>query len=261
MDANKLSLPYLQYAARTFQGKKKPYKRINEDSLIAETVASDRVFVVADGNDLAHIYSNTLPEANISSMACQCFIKFYEENAQLSLDIKDRILRTLIQTIEEVCIKIEESTLLQYQATTLTAVVLSDNQYFAAHVGDSALIYYSRESEKVYYVTKSSQDGGDELFIQPSSKSLLLARLSLSSPNLGMHLYQGAAFAGDFFILTTDGLLNLWNELPNEMYFNRLLKIFAEQEKNPTEIMDQLFEPAYSIKAHDDLTCFIIKKE
>lgn len=249
----------LQYASRTLPSKKKPYKRTNEDAFITETFADDHIFVTADGNDLGHLYSTTLSSTNISSMACQCFIECYKQSAQQTPNLKDRMVVTLMKTIEWVCSIIEEDPSLQYQATTLTSIILSGDQYLAAHVGDSALTHYSKDSGKVDYVTKSSQDGGTALFIQPSSKSLLLERVSPNSRHLERHIYQGAALGGDLFLLTTDGLLHLWNRSSNEQNINSVVKVLAEQEKEPAEIMDYLFEVTDSVKTHDDLTCFIIK--
>lgn len=248
----------MHFTTKTLPSKKKPFKRTNEDAFIAESYADDHVFVVADGNDLSHIYLSTLPDVNISSAACRYFVHAFKHSGQLSVNLEDRVLTALTQTIEEVCRNIEDNNLLQHQATTMTALVLSGNEYVAAHVGDSALLHYSKQAGQIQSVSIPSLSGDTALFIQPSSKSMLLESIRPFSNALRRHLYRGTVGKGDFFLLTTDGLLHLWNKISGNDGLPSILSVLIQQGKGPEEISNNLFEAASRASSHDDLTSVIV---
>jgi len=55
-------------------------------------------------------------------------------------------------------------------------------------------------------------------------------------------------------LLTTDGLVNLWDG-----NLSLAFKKLAEANLEPSELIEQLFARTSLVKRYDDLTCFVIK--
>jgi serine/threonine protein phosphatase PrpC len=231
----------LQCTQRTYQNNK---RRPNEDYSLHTKSGDTNLFIVADGNDLAPIYTGATQDLNVSRIACEWFIADYKE-LDTAQSIPDALKGAFNSTIMMACNQIKEVDQHKYQSTTLTVLAVYERQYFCMHVGDGALYHFSNSSQSVSRITPITREDETTVFIEPNTLGHIKASIC-----------SGGAEPNDVLLLTTDGLLHLWG--------NRLVDKLQELSlkfEDTSDIVDFLFEERRYTKRHDDLTCFVIKIE
>jgi len=216
-------------------------RRPNEDAFLHATFGGAELLVIADGNDLAAIYGRPRAASHVSRLACETVQATYHPPPPEE-DPCDALAAAVSRAITAVCDHISGESLCQYQSTTLTALVLSEGIFVCAHVGDGALYLYRHATETIARVTPSPAPDAP-VFIEPAACD----RLQVAQA-------QDTLAPGDHLLLTTDGLINLW-----EGDLETLFREVARQREDPATGIVSLFARAQAAKRHDDLTCFLVR--
>lgn len=126
-------------------------------------------------------------------------------------------------------------------ATTLTALVLRDNLFHLAHVGDSRA-YLLRDND-------FTQLTEDHTWPHPELSNVLSRAMGLDE-HVKLDYLEGEIKAGDRFLLATDGV---WNSVPD----SRLKQLLAGHD-DPQELAQALLDEAGNLKCADNCTCTVI---
>ena len=141
--------------------------------------------------------------------------------------------------------------------TTLTAVVIDENQIYVGHVGDSRLYLLHDDTlmqltmDHSYYAELIRQ-GTENIHIENRQKNVLLKALGPEAQVEGQYLTHSIE-AGDMLLLCTDGLYNLLQ--PEEM------KQLMQQSENLDLAVEQLLNQALQRGASDNLTVILYRHE
>ena len=141
--------------------------------------------------------------------------------------------------------------------TTLTAVVIDENQIYVGHVGDSRLYLLHDDTlmqltmDHSYYAELIRQ-GTENIHIENRQKNVLLKALGPEAQVEGQYLTHPIE-AGDMLLLCTDGLYNLLQ--PEEM------KQLMQQSENLDLAVEQLLNQALQRGASDNLTVILYRHE
>lgn len=140
--------------------------------------------------------------------------------------------------------------------TTLTAVLIDENQLYAGHVGDSRL-YLLRNGmltqltmDHSYYAELLRQ-GSLDIPVENRQKHVLLKALGPEKQVDGQFL-QDSLSAGDMLLLCTDGLYNSVQEAEMQHIM---------QNYTPTEAVHQLIDLALQRGASDNITVIIYRHD
>lgn len=191
-------------------------KKQNEDNYFIDP--DQRVFVVADGvsgRDAGEVASKELVdyfEAHAKELA-----ELVKQGNALEDDRhRERVLHRLTEIVQEANTKVYElGKQPEYNggmATTVVALVLSDEAGFVAHVGDSRI--YLKRNDKIFRITEDHtyaeelrKQGGDQLPESVNERfSHVLTRSIGGRPRVDVDVVFFELQPKDSFLLCTDGL-------------------------------------------------------
>ena len=127
-------------------------------------------------------------------------------------------------------------------ATTLSALVLRGNRWYAAHVGDSRL-YLWREAQ----LTRLTED---HVWEHPQMRHVLKRAVGLDA-HLVLDHADGELKAGDVFLLASDGV---WNSLGDARIAEHLAR-----HADPQEAASALAAAALAHGAQDNCTALVLR--
>jgi serine/threonine protein phosphatase PrpC len=208
----------------------------NEDFALHKEVADGWFFVVADGNDPGALFSGTFAEFNVSRVACEAFIESVTEVSPEKM--KEVVLEACAQSVRETMARISGDVQCQQQSTTLTGLGICEGNFVCGHVGDSVLYHYREAEKEVVAITESTSP-----LIDPAE-----------ADNLEISPYAGLLGQGDYLLLTTAGLVNVWED-----DFQTLFESLADKQTAPAQVVERMFAKAPFVNRHDDLTSFVIR--
>ncbi|ADL12945.1 Stp1/IreP family PP2C-type Ser/Thr phosphatase [Acetohalobium arabaticum] len=214
----------------------------NEDNYLQTEQNGLKIFAVADG----------MGGHNAGEVASSIAIEMLRDH-NFSFN---RVPGDLIEVIEainnQIKNKAEQNPEYQGMGTTLTAAVLSENQVYIGHVGDSrAYLLRNREfkqlTEDHSLVNRLVKDGkitAEEAKDHPQSNVLLQALGTESQVDID--LIELEAKTGDLFLLCSDGL--------NTMLSDREVKSILLEEKSLQQKADKLVQRAKEFGGYDNIT-------
>lgn len=153
-----------------------------------------------------------------------------------------------------------ENRALSGMGSTLTALLIQGDRYYIAHVGDSrayrlrdgALEQLTRDHSLVWHLYENGVLKKADLTSHPQKN--LITRSVGSHPQVDIDIEQGEGFAGDVYLLCSDGLTD---GIPDE----GIGAILSAPRKNPQEIADHLVEAANQAGGPDNITAVVIRLE
>ena len=206
------------------------------------------IFAVADG------VGGKPAGDQASRLAVRSFIATLESECE-SLRLTDAALqRALDHANSELLVTGQNNVLVKGLSTTLTALVLGDNnQAKVVHVGDSRLYQYSGGA---MWCLTSDHNLAAELNADSKDVRGLQRWLSRAlgfGTHLSVDIVSIVASPGDIFVLSTDGLAKSMSE-------SRLRDFVKQLADRPArEICERLMLEAMSEPLDDDLTISVVK--
>lgn len=206
------------------------------------------VFVVADG------VGGKPAGDQASRLAVRSFVTALESECK-SLRLADDVLRRALEHANsELLTTGQNNALVEGLSTTLTALVLGDNnEAKVVHVGDSRLYQYSDGTLSCLtsdhnLATELNTDDGHARGLQR-----WLSRALGFGTHFSVDIAAIVAKAGDIFVLSTDGLAKSMSD-------TRLRDIVKQLADRPArEICESLMHDAMSAPLEDDLTISVVK--
>lgn len=197
-------------------------KPINEDSAAAHS--EQGLFVVADGvsgREAGEVASQTLVE-EFNKRAPALMEKLHQRDPLHNDEHREELLHDLVTLIDEINgVVYQLGQQPEYNggiATTVVAMLLWENAALVAHVGDSRI--YLVRNQKIFRITEDhtyaellrKQHGAGALPERLSKRySHVLTRSIGSHPHVDVDVVFFDFYAGDRFLLCTDGLTDYLN--------------------------------------------------
>jgi PPM family protein phosphatase len=235
----------IEYGARSDQGM---VRSSNEDSFIANS--ESKIFLVADGMG-GHAAGEIASQITASTV-----------NELLSKEsLESNVENVLYLAVQEANTRVYETQKLKSEyrgmGSTLTVLIVRDDRYFLAQVGDSRAYLFRKNT--------LSQLSRDHSLVWPLYEKGLLTKEALSrhprknliTRSIGTHteievdLQSGAIFEGDVFLLCTDGLTDVLMD-------KDIQQILSAGGKNPQEICERFIQAANSGGGPDNVTAVMV---
>ena len=142
--------------------------------------------------------------------------------------------------------------------STLTALTFDDGRYYVAQVGDSraylfreqALVQLTRDHSLVWPLYESGILTKDELSRHPQKN--LITRSIGTHPEVEPDIRSGAAFAGDIYLLCSDGLTDVLLDSDIE-------RILSSGGNNPAALIELLINAANAGGGPDNVTTVVVR--
>jgi serine/threonine protein phosphatase PrpC len=236
----------IEYGARSDQGR---VRSSNEDYCIANP--DSRLFLVADGMG-GHA------AGEIASQIAASTVEQVVSDNNSGLSVEDR-LRLAVQRANE---RVYEAQRLnpEYRGmgSTLTALTFDNGCYYLAQVGDSraylfreqALVQLTRDHSLVWPLYESGILSKDEISRHPQKN--LITRSIGTHPKVEPDIQSGAAFAGDTYLLCSDGLTDVLLDSDIE-------KILSSGGKDPSALIELLINAANAGGGPDNVTTVVVR--
>lgn len=188
-----------------------------------------------------------------SRIAVEQFAKLTEERCPESFSLEE--MQHLFMQANLAVFQRQEALQSGIMGTTLTAVVIDEDEMYLGHVGDSRLyllhegIMRQLTMDHSYYAELIRQ-GTEDVHIENRQKNVLLKALGPESQVDGQYL-QETLHAGDMLLLCTDGLYNSLQ--PEEM------QTIMEQSVELSFAVQKLLKVALTRGATDNLTVILYR--
>ena len=142
--------------------------------------------------------------------------------------------------------------------STLTALLFQGDKYYIAHVGDSrayrlrdgALEQLTRDHSLVWHLYENGVLRKSDLSSHPQKN--LITRSIGSHPQVDIDLEEGDGYAGDIYVLCSDGLTD---GVPDE----GIRDFLTLPGSTPLELADRLVEAANQAGGPDNITVVVVR--
>lgn len=142
--------------------------------------------------------------------------------------------------------------------TTLTLLLIENNNYFVGHIGDSraylirdgSLIQITEDHSYVEELVKLGRITQEEARIHPQ-KNIITRALGIDE-DIEVDIFTGKVLKNDVYLLCTDGLTNMLTD-------DLILKEFKNSE-NINEACDNLINLAKQNGGYDNITIVAVKE-
>jgi PPM family protein phosphatase len=221
----------------------------NEDSYIANTKSA--IFLVADGmgghaaGEIASRMAASAVEEVLSGdgseFTTEQLLQFAVQKANTS------VFET--QRVKPEC---------RGMGSTLTVLAFRDNQYYVAQVGDSrayllrdgSLNQLTQDHSLVWPLYKSAIISKEDISRHPQKN--LITRSIGTQPQVEADLQRGEAFAGDVFMLCSDGLTDV-------LFDQDIQNLLTRNSRNPQELSELLVDAANAGGGPDNITAVVVR--
>lgn len=223
-------------------------------------VCQDKTFIYETPNALAVALADGAGSARLShygaetvtrevcKLLCEKFDEFY--NSDKPMPVKNAILSHLLNALQDTAI--ENQCELTDLASTLLAVVISDNRFLVIHLGDGVVAYTKDNEIKVATGPKNGEFANTTYFVT-SSRALEM-----------MQLIKGLATSINGFVLMSDGSeASLYSKQRNEVapVLQRLVKRLGMTSPEYLQpILQASLEDAIAQKTRDDCSLVLVSK-
>ena len=236
----------IEYGIRSDQGR---VRASNEDACVASI--GSRVFLVADG----------MGGHAAGEIASQIAASTVEEIIAGSTSEPD-MESLLQQSARAANARVYETQKLRpdYRGmgSTLTVLVIRDDHFYVAQVGDSrayllrdgVLDQITRDHSLVWPLYESGVISKDDISRHPQKN--LITRSIGTHAEVEADLHNGAALAGDVFLLCSDGLTDVLSE-------REIQQILSLLGRNPQDLCDALVQAANAGGGPDNVTTVVVR--
>ncbi|HLZ62325.1 MAG TPA: PP2C family serine/threonine-protein phosphatase [Ktedonosporobacter sp.] len=175
----------------------------------------------------------------------------------VAADIENQ-LKTAIQQANKAILRYgEQQTAARGLGSTVTAVLIQNDQAYIANVGDSRtyllrdnmLTALTRDHSLVARLVESKQINPDDIYTHPQ-RNLIYRSLGAGHKSIEVDVTQKTVHPGDSFLLCSDGL---WEMVRHQ----DLLKTLSEQS-SPQKICDTLIKLANENGGEDNITAVVV---
>ncbi len=222
-------------------------REINEDGYLIKSINNDfHLLAVADG------LGGEIAGEHASALALKEFATISPDFN----DLNELMLKKIVKSDKDITEKVDKDQNLEGMGTTLTGVVIKNNNATWIHVGDSRL--YLIRNEEANQITRDQNMAGflvEEGEITPEEAQNHKSRhfldqcigCGLCEPDSG----EFNIFPGDMLILTTDGL---HNEISADVFLPAIHK-----EKHLEGMANNLVNLALESGGRDNITIIIAR--
>ncbi|GAC1402398.1 MAG: hypothetical protein NVS4B11_35920 [Ktedonobacteraceae bacterium] len=167
-------------------------------------------------------------------------------------------LKTAIQQANTAIVRYgEKQSAARGLGSTITAVLVQNNNAYIANVGDSRtyllrdkkLAPVTRDHSLVARLVESNQITADEIYTHPQ-RNLIYRSLGAGHKTVEVDIFHETLLSGDTLLLCSDGL---W-EMVHEQDLLRLLR----EESSPQKICDRLIDLANTNGGEDNITAVVV---
>jgi serine/threonine protein phosphatase PrpC len=245
----------VNFAAKSDKGM---VRELNEDSykIITDCPGIPFIFIIADGmggHKSGDVASKTAVDF-VSSYIRQ-FPKVFSEEGNIIESIRDIVKKANTNVFIE-SNKHESNS---GMGTTFIIAVVSDNQLYIGHVGDSRVYairegYIKRLTTDHSYVEELIQTGSltrEEAENHPDKN--IITRALGCSEDIEVDVYTREMLPDDYIIMCTDGLTNKLSEVE--------IKEIVEGSADPEQACKELIKKANEKGGEDNITVIIIKND
>jgi len=224
----------------------------NEDSFFAEADSRRGVFVVADGMG-GHAAGEVASE-----MAVQIVSRaLLQIESVLAPEAANRTAQAMRDANRAIYDRMLAENDKQGMGTTASVLVLSDDHYLIAQIGDSR-IYMLRDGALVQLTKDHSyvQEQVDAGLLTPEQAryhpySNVITRCVGAGESVEPDLYSGEVKAGDVFLVASDGLTGMVDD--------RRLQQLLLSRSGPGRIVDSLISDANGRGGLDNITAIVVQ--
>ena len=167
-------------------------------------------------------------------------------------------LKTAIEQANSAIVRYgEKQTAARGLGSTVTAVLIQNDNAYIANVGDSRtyllregkLTPVTRDHSLVARLVESNQISADEIYTHPQ-RNLIYRSLGAGHKTIEVDVFHETLLPGDALLLCSDGL---WEMVHDE----DLLRLLGE-ESSPQKICDRLIELANTNGGEDNITAVVV---
>ena len=225
-----------------------PVRNINQDSLFASDV--DHVYIIADG------VGGLKDGKTASQIAVQKMFAHIKLNSSLE-DYYAHMLRATILTNQHVYEYAQSKGADHKMGTTLTALMLIDDQYYLSHIGDSRcyllrqnnLVQLTEDQTLKEHLKKMSNEHSSGFL---DSKKHILTQAVGTSDTCTPLIYQGAVNPQDLFLLCTDGFYNLFSD-------SELERELADSQRDLSFLVNMFSAASSDERCNDNISFIFVK--
>ena len=240
---------HIRYGIQTNQGKT---RNSNEDAYAASL--TKKLFLVADGMG-GHAAGEVASQMAASTM------EQLLEAPEGPDDDPEELLRSAAEGANA---RVYESQLrnpeLAGMGSTLTALSISERNYYVAHVGDSrayllrdgVLEQITRDHSLVWQLYENGVLRKDELSSHPQKN--LITRSIGPHPYIEVDVERGEARIGDAFLLCSDGLSDV---VPDAT----IREVLSQTDTTPQRMCERLVALANEAGGPDNITAVVVRLE
>jgi len=224
----------------------------NEDAFFAEADGRRGVFVVADGMG-GHAAGEVASE-----MAVQIVSRaLLQIDSVIAPEAASRTAQAMRDANRAIYDRMLAENDKQGMGTTASVLVLSDDRYLIAQIGDSR-IYMLRDGALVQITKDHSyvQEQVDAGLLTPEQAryhpySNVITRCVGAGESVEPDLYSGAVKSGDMFLVASDGLTGMVDD--------RRLQQLLLSRAGPGKIVDSLIADANGRGGLDNITAIVVQ--
>ena len=223
-------------------------REVNQDKFFFKTVETDTsvagIFSVADG-------VGGLNEGDVaSSFVISNFSKWWEEEFKNHFGDKEYIAASLIkcvmQTNSQLVLRNSEDT--KRRATTLSALLIYEHEYFIVHTGDSRIYEANR---KIVQLTKDHSAIVEQNVGQRLAKKSVLTQCIGAKNNITPFYASGQIRKNSVFIICSDGIYKKISDC-------EILKTVRANKDNVQQTCQSLVDIAKGRGETDDITIIAV---
>lgn len=233
---------------------------IGKSHIQDDLVCQDKTFIYETPNALAVALADGAGSAKLShygaetvtrevcKLLCAKFEEFYGSSSPLP--VKNTILTYLLDALQSTAL--ENQCELSDLASTLLAVVISENRFLVIHLGDGVIAYTKDNEIKVATGPKNGEFANTTYFVT-SSRALEM-----------MQLIKGTASSINGFVLMSDGSeASLYSKQRNEVapVLQRLVsRLGMTSPEYLQPVIQASLEDAIAKKTRDDCSLVLVSK-
>lgn len=224
----------------------------NEDNFFAESDERRGVFVVADGMG-GHAAGEVASEMAVQIVSRQLM----QIQTVLAEDAGQRVAQSLKDANRAIYERMLAEVDKQGMGTTVSVLMLSDDQFLIGQVGDSR-VYLLRDGA-LRQVTKDHsyvQEQVDAGLLTPEQAryhpySNVITRCCGANESVEADVYRGAVLPGDVFLVASDGLTGMVDD--------RRLQQLLLARSGPSRVVDALIAEANGRGGLDNITAIVVQ--
>lgn len=228
----------------------------NEDSYYISDNKNLNLFIVADG--MGGCNGGEVASKYAVETVTKYFFDNYDNCNKDDESIK-KFIKDAITTANSFVFNKSFSDIdLTGMGTTLTLLLIENNNYFVGHIGDSraylirdgSLIQITEDHSYVEELVKLGRITQEEARIHPQ-KNIITRALGIDE-DIEVDIFTGKVLKNDVYLLCTDGLTNMLTD-------DLILKEFKNSE-NINEACDNLINLAKQNGGYDNITIVAVKE-